>query len=151
MRRTVLASILLSVMVLAGCQESNGGIVVSDARVGAPTGPNAALYLAVTNQGGEPDLLVGATTDVAERVEIHETTMDANGTMGMRAVEGIDAPPGETIVFEPGGLHVMLVGVDRLVEGESVDVILHWEVAGDIDVEAEVVAPTETMGHEQDE
>lgn len=144
MRRTVLGLALLAL--LFGCQESGGGIVVSDARVGAPTGPNAALYFTVTNQSGQPDRLVRVSTDVAEHVEIHETTTDEDGTMSMGAIAGVDAPTDQTIVLEPGGFHVMLVAVDRLDEGESVDVTLHWEVADDIDVVAEVVAPAETMG-----
>jgi len=145
LRRTVLGLALLSVALLVGCQESGRGLLVSDVRVGAPAGPNAALYFTVTNRGDEPDRLVGATTDVAERVEIHETTMDDDGTMRMQAVAGVDAPINQTVALEPGGLHVMLVGVERLDEGESVDVTLQWEVAGDLDVVAEVVAPAETM------
>lgn len=141
---------LLAVLALAftaGCQGSDLKIVVSEARVGAPTGPNAALYFEVANHG-ETDRLVGATSSVAERVEIHETTIDDDGTMGMSAVTGIDVSADEIVVLEPGGLHVMLLGVDRLAEGETVDVTLHWEVAGDMELTAEVVSPAETMGHE---
>lgn len=148
MRGTVLGLVMLSVTLLVGCQGFDGGLVVSDARVGAPTGPHAAMYFTVTNPGDESDRLLGASTDVAERVEIHETTMSDDGTMSMHAVAGVDVAADETIVFEPGGLHVMLVGVDRLDEGEQVDVTLHWETAGDMDVVAEVVAPSETMGDE---
>lgn len=150
MRRTVLGLAILLLTLLVGCQDAGGGLVVSDARVGAPTGPNAALYFSVTNEGGVSDRLIGASTDVAERVEIHETTMDDDGTMGMRSVTGIDAAGDETVVLEPGGLHVMLIGVDRLEEGEQVDVTLHWDEAGDMGVVADVVAPSETMGDEHD-
>lgn len=147
MRRRLLLLAVLALAVVAGCQGSDGGIVVSEARVGAPTGPNAALYFIVANHG-ETDRLVGVATDVAERVEIHETTMDEDGTMGMAAVDGIDVPADETVVLEPGGLHVMLLGVERLAEGETIDVTLHWEMAGDMVQTAEVVSPAETMGHE---
>lgn len=147
MRRILLLLSVSFLALTAGCQGAEGDLVVSEARVGAPTGPNAALYFTVVNHG-ESDRLVGASSDVAERVEIHETTMDDDGTMGMAAVAGIDVATDGTVVFEPGGLHVMLLGVDRLTEGETVDVTLHWEVAGDMEIAAEVVSPAETMDHE---
>lgn len=145
--RLLLLAAVFSLGLVAGCQGSDGGIVVSEARIGAPTGPNAALYFTVANQG-EPDRLVGATAEVAVGAEIHETTMGDDGTMGMAAVAGIDVATDETVALEPGGIHVMLLGVDRLEEGDSVDLTLHWEVAGDVEVTAEVVSPAETMGHE---
>lgn len=146
MRRALVALAALATF-LVGCQGPEGGIVVSEARVGAPAGPNAALYFTVTNDG-DADRLVGASTEVAESAEIHETTLDEDGTMGMAAVAGIDVGTDETVVLEPGGLHVMLLGVDRLEEGETVSVTLRWERAGELDVSADVVSPAETVGHE---
>lgn len=147
MRPRLLLLVVLSLALGAGCQGSAEGLVVSDPRVGAPTGPNAALYFTVDNHG-ETDRLIGASSDVAKRVEIHETTMDEDGTMGMESVAGIDIPANESVVLEPGGLHVMLLGVDRLAEGETIEVTLQWEMADDMVVTAEVVSPAETMGHE---
>ena len=146
MRRAIVVVAALAVL-LVGCQGSQGGIVVSEARVGVPAGPNAALYFTVTN-AGDADRLLGASTDVAESTELHETTLDEDGTTGMVAVAGIDVATDETVSLEPGGLHVMLLGVDRLEEGATVGVTLHWEHAGDLEVTADVVSPAETVGHE---
>ncbi|MGA7096320.1 MAG: copper chaperone PCu(A)C [Acidimicrobiia bacterium] len=117
---------------------------VSDARIGQPTGPNAALYFTADGYG-EDDQLVGAATDVAPKVEIHETVMGDNGTMGMQPVESLDLPASGQLVLEPGGYHVMLVGVDRLDVGAKVKVTLDWKNAGEQTIEAEVVEPSETM------
>jgi copper(I)-binding protein len=70
--------------------------------------------------------------------------------MGMRPLASLDLPAGETLTLEPGGLHVMLIDVTPLAEGERISVTLHWQMAGDLEVEAEVVSPADTMGHDDD-
>jgi periplasmic copper chaperone A len=143
----VLLALAAGVLVTA-CQGAKG-IDITEARVGAPTGPNAALYFTASNDGGEPDVLNGVSTDVAGTAEIHETTHGEDGTMGMRPVTSLDLPAGETLTLEPGGLHVMLIDVAPLEEGERISVTLHWQSAGEMGVEAEVVSPADTMaGHD---
>jgi copper(I)-binding protein len=148
MRRWAAVAILIA-GVLVACQAS-GGITVTDARVGAPAGPNAALYFTASNEGGDADVLIGASTDVAETVELHETTQD-DGTMGMRPVSDLVLPVGEILTLQPGGFHVMLIDVEPLDEGDRVTVTLHWESAGDMEVEAEVVSPAATVGESHDD
>jgi len=149
MRRLAVVSCALAAaaVLVAGCQAS-GGIDVTEARVGAPTGPNAALYFTASTEGGEPDVLIGVSTDVAGNAEIHETTHAEDGTMGMRPVPSLDLPAGETLTLEPGGLHVMLMDVTPLDEGERISVTLQWQSAGEVEVEAEVVSPADTLGHD---
>jgi periplasmic copper chaperone A len=53
--------------------------------------------------------LVGLSTDVAGVSEIHDMKMEANGTMRMFAVPGLDLPAGKTVELKPGGLHLMLL------------------------------------------
>jgi copper(I)-binding protein len=73
--------------------------------------------------------------------------------MSMQQVDGIDVPPGGDAVLEPGGFHAMLVGVtDELTEGDTVDLTLTFEAAGDQTVSAKVVPvgdlPQMDMGSE---
>lgn len=137
-------------LAIGACGGDGGGTVeISDARVGQPTGPNAALYFTASS-GGEADRLVGASTDVAASVELHETTMGDDGTMGMQPVEGLDLPAGGELVLEPGGYHLMLVDADRLEVGDTIEVTTSWEQAGDLTIEAEVVEPGETVGGDMD-
>ena len=119
---------------------------VTDVRMGQPTGPNAAVYFTATSD--TTDTLLGAETEVAASVEMHETTMSDDGTMGMQPVAGLDLSPGQPLVLEPGGLHLMLIDVERFEVGDSVEVTLIWESSGEITVTAEVVAPEDAMGHE---
>lgn len=147
----VIAGLFLTALALSACGGSDG-IEVSEVRIGEPTGPNAALYLTATSD--EDDILIGAETDVASEVQMHETVMGDDGTMGMKPVQSLMVSEGEQLILEPGGLHLMLIDVDRLDVGSEVEVSLIWENAGEQVVTAEVVEPDETMGamdHSQDD
>jgi copper(I)-binding protein len=144
MRRLLLAGLIASSLLVA-CSGDDGAPEISDVRIGQPTGPNAALYLTATSNGA-PDRLLGATTSVAASVELHETTMGSDGTMSMARIDRLDLPADGSLVLEPGVYHLMLVDADRLEVGETVEVTLIWETAGEMAVEAEVVDPGETLG-----
>ena len=136
--------VLLAVagMLLAACSGSDSP-TISDARMGQPTGPNGGVFF--TAEGyGTADRLIGATTDVAREVQVHETLMNDDGTMGMNEIGAVDLPADGELVLEPGGLHLMLMDVDRLEVGEEIDMVLQWENAGDMEIRVEVVDPSET-------
>ena len=108
----------------------------------APPGARVgAGYLTVTNTGSEPDRLLGGAAAFAGRVEIHEMSV-ADGVMRMAPVTGgLVIPPGGTVELEPGGYHVMFVGVtDGPTMGETVPVTLTFRRAGDVTVEMPVAA-----------
>lgn len=140
-----LALAIATVLILAVACDGADGPVISEARVGAPTGPNAGLYFTVESYGTE-DALLSASTDVAGTVELHETVMGDDGTMGMRPVTSYSLPATGELVLEPGGLHIMLMDVDRLEAGTTIEVTLTWEKAGEVPITANVVEPAET-GH----
>jgi copper(I)-binding protein len=101
----------------------------------------AAGYLTITNKGTEADRLVGGSTPVADKFEMHEMKMD-NGVMKMRPQpNGIELKPGQTIEFKPGSYHLMFVGVKQPLEkGKRVKGTLEFEKAGKVDVEYAVEA-----------
>jgi periplasmic copper chaperone A len=71
--------------------------------------------------------LLGASSDVAGVVEIHEMAMQGN-VMQMRAIRSLDLPPGSTIELKPGGHHMMLMDLKRpLATGEKIKVELRLE------------------------
>ncbi len=137
-----------ALMLAAGCGGGTDGLQISDARVGAPTGPNAAMYFTARGTD-EADTLRSASTDVANEIQIHETVISDEGTMSMRPVSRLELPAGGQLVLEPGGFHLMLVDVDELEVGGTIEVVLVWEVAGEMTVIAEVVDPSDTMGEEE--
>ncbi|MCL7982678.1 MAG: copper chaperone PCu(A)C [marine benthic group bacterium] len=92
---------------------------------------NSAAYLIIRNLGKAPDRLIGATFEGARRVEVHETRIDDDGLAMMQAAESIVIPAGAEVRLEPGGLHVMLMGLERsLVSGEEVELTLLFENSG---------------------
>jgi copper(I)-binding protein len=99
---------------------------------------NGAVYVTITNHGNEPDALVAATTDAAERVELH-VTVERGGTMVMQPLPKFDIPAAGKLEMKPGGYHIMLLGLTRnLTPGGTVAVTLTFEKAGQMLVEAPV-------------
>jgi copper(I)-binding protein len=91
-------------------------------------------YLSIANATAEDDRLLAAASPRAERVEVHEMTMDG-AVMRMRRVESLAAPAGETVTMAPGGLHLMFFGVtEPFTEGEQIPVTLTFERAGEVEI-----------------
>jgi len=76
----------------------------------AAAGMNGAGYLTLTNRGKAPETLTGVETPAATRVEVHSSSM-SGGVMSMRPQPATPIPPGQTVTFAPGGLHLMLIGL----------------------------------------
>ena len=133
----------------AGCGDPappTPDLVVTDAWVRAAvvseesTAPvNSAAYLTIQNRGNRPDRLVGAFFEGAKRVELHESFVDEQGIASMRRVDSVELPPGGEARLAPGGLHVMLMGLDATLSvGDSVSTVLQFEVSGRVTVSAVV-------------
>jgi periplasmic copper chaperone A len=102
-----------------------------------PAGAGAAAgYLTLTNEGASADVLLGATSDAAERVELHETTTTPEGVSSMRPLpDGVPIGPGETVTLKPLGRHLMLLGLKApLQEGETLTMQLNFKHAGAVAV-----------------
>jgi periplasmic copper chaperone A len=115
-------------------------ITVADAWARAtPKGSmTAVIYMTVINDGQDTDRLLGATTPMAEKVELHSNTND-NGVMKMRELSSIEIVAGNKVALKPGGTHAMLVGLKQLlVAGQSFPLTLEFEKAGKIDVTVSV-------------
>jgi len=93
-------------------------------------------YLKITNKGAAPDRLIGGSSVVSDRFEVHEMAV-ADGVMKMRPMpSGIEIKPGQTVEFKPGGFHIMLMGLKQPLEvGKTVKGTLVFEKAGTVDIE----------------
>lgn len=128
---------LIVVAVLATSCGSSGGIEVSDgwARTTPPGTETAAFYVAVENTGAGADRLLAASTSACNVTQIHISEMNDEGVMSMRQAdpEMLELDPGEQLLLEPGGLHVMCMGlIDPLESGDSLTVTMSFETAGDV-------------------
>ncbi len=114
-----------------------------------PGQANTAAFMRIVNRGVAARALVGAKSDAAEVVELHTHTMEG-GMMKMRRTEGIDVPGDGVVNLEPGGSHVMLIGLKRdLTPGDTVDLSLTLDDGTVIEVGALVRAVQVTGHHHQ--
>lgn len=104
-------------------------------------GQNSAAYMTLVNNGDTADRVISATTDVAQVVELHTVEIEDN-VMKMRPVEQIDIPANGQVELRPGSFHVMLIDLKQsLKEGDTVNLTLVLEKAGEIEVQAPVRQP----------
>ena len=99
----------------------------------------AGGYLTIENKGSTPDRLIGGSADVADKVQVHEMTMN-NGVMTMRLLDqGLTIEPGKTVKLAPGGYHLMLLDLKSpLKRGDKVPVTLEFEKAGKVKLSFDV-------------
>ena len=105
------------------------------ARATVANQPAGGAYLTIENKGKAADRLIGASSPVARKVEIHTMSM-ADNVMKMREVDGIDLKPSTKIEMKPGeGYHLMLMGLQKpLKAGEKFPLVLTFEKAGKTEV-----------------
>jgi copper(I)-binding protein len=98
-------------------------------------------YMKITNNGTVADRLVGGSSPVAGRFEIHEMSVE-QGVMRMRLLrEGLEIKPGQTVELKPGSFHVMLIDLKQPIrEKERFKGTLIFEKAGTVEVEYAVEA-----------
>ncbi len=130
---------------------------------------NTAIYFNIENSTGQVDTLLSAQADIAQAVELHRSMMVSpeeaaemggeagmgNGSMAsgndqmgddmvmvMQQQENVPVPSGETLAFEPGGYHVMVIGLhDDLEVGDHFQLILTFQNAGEIRLDVPVGMP----------
>ena len=139
-RRTLLAATAAAAFALPALADDGVMIVDPYARVSTMMSKSGAAFMVIENHGAEDDRLVAASSDVAERVELHTHKADANGNMQMIEVEeGFAIPAGGSHALARGGDHVMFLGLTRgLAHGDVVTLTLSFEKAGEITLEVPV-------------
>lgn len=103
--------------------------------------PNAAAFLEIHNHGKVADRLTAVRfpSSLVSRGELH-TMSHQDGKMVMRELKELVLPPGGTIKLQPGGDHLMLIGLKRsLKAGETLEATLVFEKAGEVKVSIPVV------------
>jgi periplasmic copper chaperone A len=117
--------VAMLVLTMAGAALAQVEVRSAWARSAVPGQTGTGAFMTITSKDGAR--LVGAASAVAGVVEIHEMAMEKN-VMKMRAVAGLDLPPGQEVQLKPGGYHVMLLDLKRpLKVGEKVQVELRLE------------------------
>lgn len=91
-----------------------------------PVSENSAAYFTLHNPTDKPLELVSASSDVARAVELHNV-IKTGDLMSMQKQEKIGISAHQTLQFQPGSYHVMLIGLKKpLEENQSVSLTLHF-------------------------
>lgn len=124
-----LPALLLSLSAIAA--HAGDAPVVSQAWARAtPPGVEVGAAYMVIEGGGRADRLVGASSERADMVELHDVT-EVDGVARMRGIEALEIPAGGRVELAPKGRHLMLMGLSApLVAGQRFDVTLRFEVSG---------------------
>lgn len=127
-RQTLRVSLLLlAALASAPAHAGSDEVVVDEAWSRASIGTNrpGVVYMTIRNEGNESRKLSAVTTDLAARAEIHQTSTNERGVSSMTRVEELEVPARSSVALEPGGLHVMLMGLQRsMKKGESFSLTL---------------------------
>lgn len=82
--------------------------------------------------------MIGASTEVARAVEVHEHIHEQD-VMRMRRVPELEIPVNKTITFAPGGLHLMMFGMkEPLTPGQTFEIQIRFKGGQTETVVAEV-------------
>ncbi len=89
------------------------GLMLIDGRLVLPavTGNPGAVYFKLANAGETDTAIVAVDVTGATRAEMHETTDTA-----MKPLKSVPLTSINTVIFEPGGKHVMVFGLDPAVK-----------------------------------
>ena len=140
---------LMAALLLAGaCQTAfAAGIDIDNAwaRTTVPGMSMGGVFMEIENEGKADDVLLGGSTPVAERVEIHNHIND-NGVMRMReVVGGLPLPKNQEIVLQPGSYHIMLMGLKApLKEGDKFPLTLRFKNAKPKTITVETKTPAQS-------
>lgn len=137
-RRLILAAaaaLLLPLGTLAQSTVTVSGVWVRETVPGRNV---TAAYATVENPGTADLQIVGASAEVAGRVEMHEM-MRSGDMMKMSPVKAITVPAKGKVELKPGGLHIMLFDLKRpLKEGETVELTLTTDKGATVKAQAPV-------------
>jgi periplasmic copper chaperone A len=98
-------------------------------------------YFTLRNDTSKSDRLLKLSTPVASKVQVHRSEV-RDGVARMREVAVLHVDAGQTLEFGPNGMHLMLMGLKKpLVEGETFELQLSFEVAGQRAVKVTVRRP----------
>ncbi len=148
-------ALALSLLAAAGLLQAataTAQVVASEGwtRATVPGAKTGVGYLVLTNKGSEEASLMVLTSSVSDKVQIHRSSIDAQGVSRMWPVGFLKIPPGEVVRFDPNGLHLMFNDIKTpFVAGQKVPVRIIFEHEREIIIELEVrpLVPEATAGN----
>ena len=156
---------LTSAAIAFGLTLSASPVIAKDLKVGSlkiehgyametrPGQPNGGAFIEVENRGKRVERLLSVSfpKTVSERGELH-TMKHENGKMIMREVPKFEIPAGGKLKLQPGGDHLMIIGIkEPLKAGSTLKATLQFENAGKVEVDLTVKARGDIKKHGHDD
>lgn len=95
------------------------------ARATPDSGSTTAAYIRLVNGSAEPVTVSRFSSDAAQIVELHESSV-ATGEAEMHMRDSLAIAPDHEVAMKPGGFHLMLIGTTRpLVAGKMIRIVMH--------------------------
>ncbi len=89
----------------------------------------------LTNSSDEDITLVSAASPAAPMMELHEMAMTDSGMVMREKDGGFVVPAGESLTLEPGGLHLMFMGLTAPIKaGDEVPITLTFDDGSTLEV-----------------
>ncbi len=87
----------------------------------------------IKNSGDASDKLLSGKSPACGSIEVHETVMKADGSMGMNLLDApLEIPAGGQVELKSGGIHVMcIMKNDQFKPGTKIDLTLNFEKSGE--------------------
>lgn len=122
--RRALGSIITLIGVVAPISLAAAELAVDNPRIREliPGQNQTVAYFDITNEGTVKVSLVGFASDSAGVIEIHTIVRDRD-MVRMEQLSEVVLPPGKTIRFRTGGLHLMLLEVMDLREATEIQLL----------------------------
>lgn len=146
--KRILLIVLSFMLLLIACTPESGIDVHGAWSRPARQGENGVVYFLLENHTAETHELIAAVSNAAEAVEIHESQMNGD-VMQMHRLESVSMGPGAQVTFEPGGLHIMLIGLKQeLKTGDQIELTLQFRNFDDLTIQVPVQeAPADAGEH----
>ena len=103
--KRMLAAMVLALGLSACGQEA--GVRIENADFRPPLGSSGIGVAYFTITSDKADRIVSISSPEADRIEIH-ASVTQDGNVSMKQLQTVELPPGETVRFEAGGMHLMV-------------------------------------------
>lgn len=114
-------------------------------RLQPPSRPNSAAFMTIENKSPVDIVLRSAASESIETIELHSME-HVDGIMKMRQVDEIKIPANGKVDLKPGGLHLMLFGIQKpLSKGDTIEMNLQFEDGSQYVVRALVKDPDDAL------
>jgi periplasmic copper chaperone A len=167
-KAVALIGALIMVVAACGDDDGAVSVDAVWARATTPTANSGAVYMNLASSDGDVLVGVAVDDAIARGIAVHQTvtsdmhddmgdemadmhegmseeeiaameSMETAGAMTMMPIARLAIDPGASVSLEPGGYHVMMTDLASPLEaGQTFDLTLTFETAGEVVVEVEV-------------